>query len=283
MMEDKAYAFWLAANKGEEKCCLATIIQLETEGKYEPLRLCMTESGRIETTIDQTDIIHAIRPILMEKMQAHLGQSEMQEVILKSGDTLQVFVDIYIPKSKIIIFGAGHDAIPVAHFSQKLGFETTVVDARETFNSAENFPNCERIIAHPSSFTEKVPVSPFTYVIIMNHHIEKDRETLQFALQSPSPYVGVLGPRSRREKMLTQLKEDDVIFSGEVLEKMYNPIGLDIGAETPEEIAISILSEIIAIQKGHQGGFLHDQHQIHRHTSKYEEVGKGISYVQGTN
>ena len=83
--------------------------------------------------------------------------------------------------------------------------------------------------------------------------------------------------------MLNKLKEDDVIFSGEVLEKMYNPIGLDIGAETPEEIAISILSEIIAIHKGHQGGFLHDQHQIHRHTSKYEEVGKGISYVQGTN
>lgn len=283
MMEDKAYALWLAANKGEEKCCLATIIQLETKEKYRPLRLCMTENGKIETTIDQADIIHALRPILFEKMQAHLGQSEMQEVILKNGNTIQVFVDMFIPKSKIIIFGAGHDAIPVAHFSHALGFETTIVDARETFNTVENFPNCVRIIAHPSSFTEKVPVSSFTYVIIMNHHIEKDRETLQFALQSPSPYVGVLGPRSRREKMLAQLKEDGVMFSSEILQKMYNPIGLDIGAETPEEIAISILSEIIAVQKGHQGGFLHDQHQIHRHTSTYEKVGKGITYVQGTN
>src|SRR5699024_9204886 len=103
-----------------------------------------------------------------------------------------------------------------------------------------------------------------TYVIVMNHHIEKDEQTLGFVLSSASPYVGVLGPRSRRERMLERLKEEGVVFSEESLQKMHSPIGLDIGARTPEEIAISILAEIIAFKNGHTAGFLKGAEAIHK-------------------
>src|SRR5699024_3656564 len=164
---------------------------------------------------------------------------------LEDNEQITVFVDVFVPQARVMIFGAGHDAIPVAKYSVSLGYDTTVVDAREGFNTEALFPNTKRIIAHPESYAEKVTITENTYVIVMNHHIEKDRKTLEFVLPSNAAYVGVLGPRSRRERMMNQLRDEGVFLEESELQKMYNPVGLDIGAEKPEEIAISILSEII--------------------------------------
>src|SRR5699024_8995403 len=120
-----------------------------------------------------------------------------------------------------------HDAIPVAKYSNALGLETIVVDARAAYNNEENFPGSTRIIAREHEFKEKVTINERTYIIVMNHHIEKDQQTLKFILQSVAPYVGVLGPRSRRERMLNNLKEEGITFTHEELEKMYSPVGLD--------------------------------------------------------
>jgi xanthine/CO dehydrogenase XdhC/CoxF family maturation factor len=99
----------------------------------------------------------------------------------------------------------------------------------------------------------------------MNHHLERDCECLRFALRSAAPYIGVLGPRSRFDKLRGWLEADDGVLDATALSRVRSPIGLAIGADTPEEIAVSILGEIVALQRGFDGGFLagHDA-SLHR-------------------
>src|SRR5699024_10429659 len=114
-----------------------------------------------------------------------------------------------------------------------------------------------------STDLHNIPIIKYTYSIIINHHIEKDENTLAFALKSPAPYIGLHGPLSRREKILTRLKKKRISFEKNEMKKLNSPIGLDIGAESPEEISISILGEIIAFKNHHPAGFLHDSEKIH--------------------
>lgn len=272
METDQAFEKWLLSIKEEKSCGLATILQTdEAMTSYVPLRLFVDVEGNLESTITNPLLEKQITKKLMEKLSDRNPRSETIELQLNDDETFSVFLDIYTPPTAIMIFGAGHDAIPVAKYSVSLGYGTTVVDARENFNHETNFPNTKRIIARPESYADKVQITDHTYIIIMNHHIEKDRETLTYALRSIAPYVGVLGPRSRRDRMMEQLRDEGIAFSSEQLDKMYNPVGLDIGAESSEEIAISILAEIIAIRNGHQAGFLHGKDSIHKYSSKKKE------------
>lgn len=270
MHKDKAYDSWLEAVRNNRSCGLATVLHGEDAENFQPARVFLDEDDGLVSTIDDqvlTDVIHAR---LKEKLAEDNAKGEIVKIALEDGVVVSIFVDIHHPPVQVIIFGAGHDAVPVAKYSVSLGFDTTVVDARETFNNEERFPGSERIIAQPEFYRERINITKNTFVVIMNHHMEKDRESLAFALQSEAPYVGVLGPRSRREKMMDQLHGEGVSFSESELSRMHNPIGLDIGAESSEEIAISILSEIIALSKGHRGGFLHDKHSIHKYPTRYE-------------
>lgn len=198
--------------------------------------------------------------IARNKLSERNPQSESRTLENKE---IQVFFDVYLPPPHICIFGAGHDAMPVAQLSHQLGFRTTVVDGRPGFNTMERFPHAERIIKHVNEFEDENSITPNTYVIVMNHHLDRDIDTLKIALKSKAQYVGVLGPRKRREMMLASLGDIGVTFSSQELERMHSPIGLDIGAVTPEEIALSILAEIVAIQKGHSGAALKNSFYIH--------------------
>lgn len=197
-----------------------------------------------------------------KKLKERNPKSETR-TINSMNEEMQIFIDVHMPPPHICIFGAGHDAIPVAQLSHQLGFRTTVIDGRSAFNTKERFPHAKRVISHPKEYEFIQDITPNTFVIVMNHHLDRDIETLKYVLKSNAKYVGVLGPRKRRDKMLASLEEANVTFSNAWLEKMHSPIGLDIGAVTPEEIALSILAEIVAIQKGHSGGSLKDSFYIH--------------------
>ncbi|HIV82132.1 MAG TPA: XdhC family protein [Candidatus Salinicoccus merdavium] len=269
MTKDIVYDSWLKSIRENKTSALATVLQVDSDS-YEPSRMFLNEDGEMTDTIQNDKLVKVIKSKMEEKLNEKNSQSETIEMALNDGSIINLFIDVYTPPAQILIFGAGHDAVPVARYSMSLGFHTTVVDAREGFNNERDFPGAERIIVHPENFDKEVAITKNTYVIVMNHHIVKDTISLKYALESDAPYVGVLGPRSRREKMMNQLYEENTVFTDSELAKMYNPVGLDIGADSPEEIAISIISEIIAITKGHNGGFLHDKNSIHKYTSKYE-------------
>ncbi|MBF6594261.1 MAG: XdhC family protein [Thermaceae bacterium] len=166
----------------------------------------------------------------------------------------EVFFDISSPVPEIVLFGAGHDAKPMASQALVLGFKVTVVDARPDLLAG--FEGVRTVQAAPEEYPQKISITPRQYVIVMNHHLDIDRQALKFALESPARYVGVLGPSNRLEKILEALKLEGFVPSPQQHSRLRNPIGLDIGAESPEEIALAALSEIVALQRGFEGGFL---------------------------
>ncbi len=168
----------------------------------------------------------------------------------------EVFFDVTLPPPELVIFGAGPDAEPLARLGWELGFTVTLVDVRAAFLTRERFPHAALIPAHFSRFHDALVLHQRSCVVIMNHHLERDRESLRFALESRSAFIGALGPRSRFQKLVGGLREQGVVLDPANLSRVRSPIGLALGAESPEEIAVSILGEILAIQRGFDGGFL---------------------------
>jgi xanthine dehydrogenase accessory factor len=167
-----------------------------------------------------------------------------------------LFFEVSMPPAELVIFGAGFDAEPLARLGWETGFAVSVVDAREAFLTTDRFPRATLVSAHFGRFADAIRLSARSLVVIMNHHLERDRECLRFVLASSAPLIGVLGPRSRFERLRTWLEADGVVMDSAALARVRSPVGLAIGADSPEEIAVSILGEIIALQRGFDGGFL---------------------------
>jgi xanthine/CO dehydrogenase XdhC/CoxF family maturation factor len=170
--------------------------------------------------------------------------------------TAELFYEVSTPPPALVIFGAGHDAAPVAHLAWTLGCTVTVVDVREAFLTAERFPGATLVHAHFSEFAQKVVLDAGSLALVMNHHLDRDRESLRFSLESDAAYIGVLGPRSRYDKLLCGLTKQGYVPDPRRLQSVRSPVGLSLGAETPAEIAVAILGEIVALRRGFQGGFL---------------------------
>lgn len=168
----------------------------------------------------------------------------------------EIFFEIATRSPELTIFGAGDDSVPVAQLAWALGFTVTVVDVREAPLTPQRFPHAWLVRAHFNEFSEKLKLQPGSYVLVMNHHIERDEQSLCFSLQSDVAYIGVLGPRSRYERLLADLGRKGYVPHYSKLSPVHSPVGLALGAETPQEIAVSILAEILATRTGFEGGFL---------------------------
>ena len=151
---------------------------------------------------------------------------------------------------------AGTPSTLAQEASVELGFAVTVVDVREGFLTAERFPGATLVSAHFSRFAETVPLDARSFVVIMNHHLERDERSLSCALASEARYIGVLGPRRRYLTLMERLRANGAAFDAASLTRVRSPVGLALGAETPEEIAVSIVGEIIAVLRGFDAGFL---------------------------
>ena len=181
----------------------------------------------------------------------------------------ELFFDVATPPPQLAIFGAGPDAAPLANQAWDLGFDVAVIDVRDAFLTRDRFPHASCVRAHFSQYAEAVRLTSRTFVVIMNHHLERDWESLRFALDSPAPYIGVLGPRSRFRKLAAALESAGYVPDPAALARVRSPVGLALGAETPEEIAVSVLGEVVAVRRGFQGGFLSGREEsLHRPVSR---------------
>ncbi|MFJ5716965.1 XdhC family protein [Neobacillus sp. NPDC093127] len=235
---------------------------LQTKETCSPL-LLVTNSDVFGNWTDEVLQEMAVS-IAHQKLRQQAAAPESICLKAKNGKEVFVFFDVHFPAPQLVIFGAGDDAIPLANLSAMLGFQTTVIDPRPAFNTKERFPLAEILIAGPEKYENLSVIDSRSYIVIMNHQFERDTNALTFALQSAAPYVGLLGPRTRREKMIAHLQNQGIVFSKEEMKKLFSPIGLDIGADTSEEIGLSIMAEIIAFRNRHQGGFLREQSFIHQ-------------------
>lgn len=181
-------------------------------------------------------------------------KTEERRVTL-AGDEARVFFESYLPPPSLVVVGAAHIAIPLTKMAQDLGFDVTLIDAREWFLTEERFPHvARRILAWPDKGLAQVALDAETYLVILSHDPKFERPALKYALPHPLRYIGAIGSRKTHADRIATLRAEGV--SEDDLARIHAPIGLDIGAVSPEEVAISILAEMLAVRSGRPGGFM---------------------------
>lgn len=174
-----------------------------------------------------------------------------------AGGAVDVFMDVSMPPPALVVFGAGHDAIPVVRHMVELGWDVTVIDSRPAYTVAERFPGARLLLAAPDELRlRQIELTSNASALVMNHHLERDTATLAFALESDAAWIGVLGPRARYEKLLAGIRESGVTVRESQLARVRNPVGLDIGAESADEVALAIAAGLLAERRGFRGGLL---------------------------
>jgi xanthine dehydrogenase accessory factor len=176
------------------------------------------------------------------------GQRRMEDVT--------VFIQSFAPPPRMYVFGAIDFASAVARIGKFMGYRVTVCDARPIFATRERFPSADEIVvAWPDEFlSTAAEVDARTVICVLTHDPKFDVPVLKAALETPAGYIGAMGSRRTHNNRTARLKEEGV--SEEELARISSPIGLDIGARTPEETAVAIAGEIIALRTGHSGGRL---------------------------
>lgn len=203
-----------------------------------------------------SDVLGTLDPELFERLQgyiqraidtntSHLVEIEWQNIPLK------IFLDPVSTPNQIVICGGGHIALPLVSIAKLLNFRVTLIDDRVSFANKQRFPLADEIIC--GDFAQVIPALPFntnTYVVIVTRGHRHDKTCLEEVLKKPAPaYIGMIGSRKKVAAVKQYLQQSE--FSKDVLDSVHAPIGLDIGAETPEEIAVSIMAEIIMTGRGH--------------------------------
>ncbi|WP_019587290.1 XdhC family protein [Deinococcus apachensis] len=241
---DPVTAGWLAA-LGEGRA-VALAVPLNGEG-----RVLVLPSGEVVGCLPEEPLY----TFAVEAARTRLRMREPRAVTLAAPDGTPVFIDVNVPPPRLVIYGAGHDAVPLAAQAHALGYDLHVIDPRPAYLTPGRFPGATLHLLSPEELDRFTPGGR-AHLIVMNHHLDRDRVCLAHALRSGAEYVGVLGPRSRAEDLLHALEAEGVTFTPEQLARLRSPIGLRLGAEAPEEVALSILAELMAWRRGYGGGFL---------------------------
>ncbi|WP_319423397.1 XdhC family protein [Pleurocapsa sp. FMAR1] len=236
---------------------VATVFKTETttETKKSRERVLLYPDGRMVSSIDNPEL----EAIVKQNIQSVLQQkkSRSQAYVLTEG-IAEVFLEVIVPPINLVIFGAGFDALPVVHFAKALGWYVTVIDPQARIQTKERFQESDRLILGTADeSTSQMEFDEQTVAVTMSHNYLYDLEFLQMLSTTPLKYLGILGPKKRTNRLLQDLKAEDCIFPPE--QELNSPVGLDIGADNPEEIALSIIAEIQAVIKNRPSGFLKDR------------------------
>jgi len=235
----------------ETLCAVATIVSGTSIGA----KLMIYPDGR--TSGDLGDA--SLQSQVVRDAQ-HAMQIEQSDAPRRTCGDAEIFIEVFAPKPKLIIFGGVHTAIPLTQFAQALGFRVTIVDGRGPFATRERFPTADQIIVEwpqEALAQTRMRIDSSTYVAILTHDPKFDIPALK-ALSTTHPrYIGSMGSRETRKQHFAELRAQGV--SDEFLSQVHGPIGLDLGARTPEEMALSILAEIVAVRYGRSGSFLSDR------------------------
>jgi xanthine dehydrogenase accessory factor len=181
----------------------------------------------------------------------------------KNEISITAFLEYLAPNPRLIIVGAGNDAIPLSQFANVLGWEVHIVDGRNTHARPERFePACQIIVSDAASILEKIIPDTYTAWMMMTHNYNYDLAMLRALHLQQTPYIGMLGPRKKLEHMLSDLHKEGIIITDDQLKNIYGPAGIDLGAETPEAIALSIVSEIQAVFSGIEGASLRNRNTV---------------------
>jgi xanthine/CO dehydrogenase XdhC/CoxF family maturation factor len=211
-----------------------------------------TQYGTCLLLKEDGDLVQHV-PILKDVLLADanevlINQNSSFKNYTSDDHNVTAFIEVIKPPVSIIIIGAGNDVVPVVNMADILGWETTVVDGRANYAKQERFVSaCQVLVAKPENVLEQITIDEHTVFLLMTHNFNYDMAMLRQLLGKNVTYIGMLGPKKKRERMLNELKDEGSNFTEQQLSVLHSPVGLDIGAETSEEIALSILAEIKAM------------------------------------
>jgi xanthine/CO dehydrogenase XdhC/CoxF family maturation factor len=236
----------LQAKSIRQKAVLATLYSLKNKKALQPGTCILYASGKITGSLDVSLLD---QDVTGEMQKAYdLTQSRLKEFRQLTG-----FIQVLQPTLRLVIFGAGNDVIPLTEMAAVLGWETVVIDGRATHAKAERFPlSSGVIVAKPGAAVTLVESDEQTYFLLMTHNYNYDLEIFKSLVLQDVKYIGVLGPKKKLQQMVEEAGSSD-------MSNVYGPVGLDIGAETAEEIALSIISEIKAVSSASEGGSLRNK------------------------
>ena len=177
--------------------------------------------------------------------------------------SVSVFIEYLKPPVSLIIVGAGNDAIPMMQIADSIGWGVRIVDGRSTHAKPDRFVSaCQVLVSKPEKVLEQIPIDEQTVFVMMTHNYNYDKAMLKALLQKDVVYIGMLGPKKKLDRMLDELQDEGNVITPDQLNRIYGPAGLEIGAETPEEIALSIIAEIKTVLAKKTGGSLRNKKDV---------------------
>jgi xanthine dehydrogenase accessory factor len=211
--------------------------------------ILVTENGEVTDALGE-----GLDGILIEKACQAISERRSQRFSLSPATvTLQFFVDVTNPPPTLIIVGGVHTAIALTSIAKTLGFQTVVVDPRKAFGSQERFPHVDRLIqSWPDEAFSSIDINTETAIAMFTHDPKIDDPAIKIALNSPAFYIGALGSPKTQEKRRHRLMGEG--FTADQIDRIHGPIGIEIGGETPEEIALAVMAEIVAAYHRPNGG-----------------------------
>lgn len=240
-----------AARREHRPLALVTVLDGDNLGT----RLVVHPDGRTEGGLGDPHLDQVAGEQGLEGLAR--GTSQTHEL---GSTAVRALVEVLQPPLRLVVCGAGHDAIPLVAAGAGLGWRVEVVDDRPGFLTPERFPGAQRLVrAEPAQAAQVAGADGSTYAVVMSHNFLRDQDYLHSFVAGDLAYLGVLGPRARLRQLLDGLAAEGVVPTPEVLERVYGPAGLDIGAEGPEEIAWSITAEILSVSRRTRAGFLRDR------------------------
>jgi xanthine dehydrogenase accessory factor len=233
---------------------VATIVNVRGSiPSFKTAKMLVRDDGSIAGTIGggcvEAEVWQAAREVMESEkprtLTFDLNQDPRYDSGLVCGGTLEIFIEPVLPPAELYIFGAGHVAASLYKVARIAGFDITVVDDREVYASRERFPEAQEVIAEDfDKVTARLQPSESSYIVIVTRGHRDDMRVLRWAVQTPARYIGMIGSKRKTITIFKELQKEGL--APELFDRVHAPVGLDIGAITPEEIAVAITAELIA-------------------------------------
>ena len=227
--------------RNQKTHCLATIVESSDPSIPVGQKVIVLKDGSLEGEFSSPRLNATIGDLARKA----IAENEKRMVEISSG--VKVFLDILSNETRLLVCGAGHIAMPLARFAHQVGFRVTVLDDRKDFAHPSRFPDCEVVAADFIDALHNMPLGISTFVVVITRGHEHDVDCLGEILQKETAYVGLIGSRRRVRIVLEGLAKAGIPSNR--LSQVFTPIGLPIGAESPDEIALSIISELVCVRR----------------------------------
>src|SRR5438874_4731646 len=268
---------------------VATIVNVRGSiPSFKTAKMLVRDDGSIVGTIGggcvEAEVWQAAREVMESEkprtLTFNLNQDPKYDTGLVCGGTLDIFIEPVLPPAALYIFGAGHVSVNLYKVARNAGFDLTIVDDRASYANRERFPEAKQVIAEDfEQAMARITPNEASYIVIVTRGHRDDMRVLRWAIQTPARYIGMIGSKRKTIAIFRELTKEGI--APQLFERVHAPVGLDIGAVTPEEIAVAITAELIAVRRRVERDLPHMSWFQHRKTESLDGDGQNAITNEG--